>query len=622
VENILLRKFFYVPAFEIYGGVGGLYDWGPPGCAIKQNLLTLWRQHFVLEENMLEVDCTCVTPDIVLRTSGHVAKFADYMVKDSKTGACHRADHLLEGHIDHLLEDNKKTKKIAQNEVSELLALRSKAGALQQEDLAASLKKLNVKAPETGNDISDPFPFNLMFGTEIGPSGKVPGFLRPETAQGIFVNFRRLLEYNAGRMPFACAQIGLAFRNEIAPRSGLLRVREFQMAEIEHFVDGDDKSHSKFSTVANNKLWLLGRADQTGADIPRSLTVGEAVKKNIINNETLAYFMARTALFLHSVGIKPDLLRFRQHKSTEMAHYAQDCWDAEVKTTYGWIECVGHADRSAYDLKVHTDSSKIELLAYEAFDTPKLVKKLTVKPNKAKLGQKYKAEAKFLLDYLSEIEQSEQKALKLQTDLAKGPVTIKEKNGKEFQIDSSLVEIKNEEKKENGRKYLPHVIEPSFGIGRIIYSLLEQSYYLRPEEDQPDDKETQGVLRAVLQLPPTIAPIKVAILPLSTDKTLLPSAQELVKSFVALNLTPRLDDSSVNIGKKYARADELGIPYDVTIDFQSLEDKTVTVRERDSTQQIRVSLHDVPFIVAQLITQTITWDYAYNKYPRQAQKNA
>jgi len=196
------------------------------------------------------------------------------------------------------------------------------------------------------------------------------------------------------------------------------------------------------------------------------------------------------------------------------------------------------------------------------------------------------------------------------------------KSGKQFQLDSSLVEVKMEETKENGRRYIPNVIEPSFGIGRIIYSLLEQSYYQRSEEDQPDttDKDTQGVLRAVLALPPAIAPVKVAILPLSTDKKLLAPAQDLVKLFIGLNLTPRLDDSGVGIGKKYARADELGIPFDITIDFQSLEDKTVTVRERDSTQQIRVSSKDVPFIVAQLITQTITWEQAYNTYPRQTQK--
>eukprot|EP00456_Euglypha_rotunda_P074059 TRINITY_DN6764_c0_g1_i20.p1 TRINITY_DN6764_c0_g1~~TRINITY_DN6764_c0_g1_i20.p1 ORF type:complete len:295 (-),score=55.46 TRINITY_DN6764_c0_g1_i20:21-842(-) len=239
VESILARKFFVVPSFEIYGGVGGLYDWGPPGCAVKQNVLAAWRQHFVLEENMLEVDCVSVTPEVVLKTSGHVDKFTDFMVKDLKTGTCLRADHLLEGHIDNLLEHGKKGKdKLSEKDEAELKALRTKAGALSQKELTDEFKRMKIVAPETGNDLSDPFPFNLMFASQIGPTGKFPGYLRPETAQGIFVNFRRLLEYNGGRMPFAAAQVGLAFRNEIAPRAGLLRVREFPLAEIEHFEIG------------------------------------------------------------------------------------------------------------------------------------------------------------------------------------------------------------------------------------------------------------------------------------------------------------------------------------------------------------------------------------------------
>merc|ERR1719266_2974751 len=158
-----------------------------------------------------------------------------------------------------------------------MLSVRSSADAFDQKELGEVMKKYNVKAPETGNDITDPFPFNLMFSTSIGPTGKQVGYLRPETAQGIFVNFRRLIEYNGGRMPFAAAQIGMAFRNEISPRAGLLRVREFQMAEIEHFVDPNNKSHPKFSQIAKIKLQLLGQADQTGEDKSRIMTVGEAV---------------------------------------------------------------------------------------------------------------------------------------------------------------------------------------------------------------------------------------------------------------------------------------------------------------------------------------------------------
>jgi glycyl-tRNA synthetase len=174
------------------------------------------------------------------------------------------------------------------------------------------IKALDVKAPDTGNALGEAYAFNLMFPTQIGPTGKVQGYLRPETAQGIFVNFRRLLDANGGRMPFAAAQVGCAFRNEISPRMGLLRVREFVMSEIEHFVNPNNKRHPKFNDVKDCQLTLLSRADQTGADVSRHWTAGEAVKQGIIDNETLAYFMVRTHLFLVAAGIKPAKLRYAE----------------------------------------------------------------------------------------------------------------------------------------------------------------------------------------------------------------------------------------------------------------------------------------------------------------------
>jgi glycyl-tRNA synthetase len=173
-----------------------------------------------------------------------VAKFSDFMVRDEKTQDCYRADKILEDAMDKLLDDQKNPPS-AQTR-AELLRVRTEAGAMKAEALHTYLSKYNVKAPDTGNNISEPQPYNLMFKTSIGPTGKFTGYLRPETAQGIFVNFRRLLDYNQGRIPFAAAQIGLAFRNEIAPRAGLLRVREFTLAEIEHFVNPENKKHPKF----------------------------------------------------------------------------------------------------------------------------------------------------------------------------------------------------------------------------------------------------------------------------------------------------------------------------------------------------------------------------------------
>lgn len=196
------------------------------------------------------------------------------------------------------------------------------------------LKTHNIKSPITGNDLTDPIEFNLMFSTHIGPTGLVKGFLRPETAQGIFVNFKRLLEFNQGKLPFAAAQIGNAFRNEISPRAGLLRVREFTMAEIEHFCDPTEKDHAKFANVRDTKLMLYSACNQMDGKSASEWTIGEAVTSGLVANETLGYFLARIQQFLLKIGILPDRLRFRQHMNNEMAHYACDCWDAECLTSY------------------------------------------------------------------------------------------------------------------------------------------------------------------------------------------------------------------------------------------------------------------------------------------------
>lgn len=239
--------------------------------------------------------------------------------------------------------------------------------------MGAILKKFEMRSPLTNNELTEPMEFNLMFATQIGPTGLVKGFLRPETAQGIFVNFKRLLEFNQGRLPFAAAQIGNAFRNEISPRSGLIRVREFTMAEIEHFCDPNLKDHPKFVDVADYKMILYSACNQMDGKSADSISIGDAVKQGLVANETLGYFMARIAQFLVKVGIVPERLRFRQHMGNEMAHYACDCWDAECLTSYGWIECVGCADRSAYDLTQHTNATGVKLVAEKKLPAPKTV---------------------------------------------------------------------------------------------------------------------------------------------------------------------------------------------------------------------------------------------------------
>ena len=330
MEDLLKRRFFYDQSFAIYGGITGQFDFGPMGCAFKANLLHNWRQFFVLEEQMLEVDCSILTPEPVLKASGHVERFADLMTKDVMTGECFRLDHLIKAHLEKHAAD-KKTSNDVKAECKDIII---KLDGMNKEEMHNIMKKFNMKSPLTGNELTEPIEFNLMFATQIGPSGLVKGFLRPETAQGIFVNFKRLLEFNQGRLPFAAAQIGNSFRNEISPRSGLIRVREFTMAEIEHFCDPNDKSHPKFENVQDTELLLYSACNQMDGKAAERKTIGDAVGKGLVANETLGYFMARIQQFLIRCGVDPTKLRFRQHMSNEMAHYAQDCWDAECLTSY------------------------------------------------------------------------------------------------------------------------------------------------------------------------------------------------------------------------------------------------------------------------------------------------
>ncbi|GLE06765.1 hypothetical protein PINS_up016310 [Pythium insidiosum] len=185
------------------------------------------------------------------------------------------------------------------------------AESFSPEEIHKVFQEYGIKAPGSGADLSFPIPFNLMFQCQIGPEGNLIGYLRPETAQGIFLNFRRLLDYNAGKLPFGCAQIGNAFRNEISPRNGLLRVREFQQAEIEYFVNPKDKAHPKFSTVASLELSLLTKTNQLTDGKTVKMTCADAVANGIISNESLAYYLARTYLFCEKIGVDLKRLRFR-----------------------------------------------------------------------------------------------------------------------------------------------------------------------------------------------------------------------------------------------------------------------------------------------------------------------
>ncbi|KAL6986859.1 glycine--tRNA ligase [Sarracenia purpurea var. burkii] len=546
VVNTLERRLFYVPSFKIYRGVAGLYDYGPPGCAVKSNVLAFWRQHFVLEENMLEVDCPCVTPEIVLKASGHVDKFTDLMVKDEKTGTCYRADHLLKDFCKDKLE---KDPNITAEKAAEFRHVIAVLDDLSAEELGAKIKEYGITAPDTKNPLSAPYPFNLMFQTSIGPSGLSPGYMRHKAAQGIFVNFKDLYYYNGNKLPFATAQIGQAFRNEvpslwlrqnsflslkISPRQGLLRVREFTLAEIEHFVDPEDKFHPKFSEISNLEFLMFPRQDQVSGQSERRIRLGEAVSEGIVNNETLGYFIGRVYLFLTYLGIDKDRLRFRQHLANEMAHYAADCWDAEIECSYGWIECVGIADRSAYDLRAHTDKSGVPLVAAEKFSEPREVEKLVITPVKKELGLAFKGNQKMVVEALEAM--GEKEAMEMKATLeSKGEVEFHVCTlGKGVTIKKSMVTIIKEKKKEHQRVFTPSVIEPSFGIGRIIYCLYEHSFYTRPSKGGDEQLN-------VFRFPPLVAPIKCTVFPLVQNQQYEEVAKRIAKSLTAAGISYKID---------------------------------------------------------------------------------
>jgi glycyl-tRNA synthetase len=649
LDSMLRRRMFYTPSFEIYGGVAGLYDYGPPGCALQANIIDQWRKHFVLEEDMMEVDCSVLTPHEVLKTSGHVDKFADWMCKDPKNGDILRADHFVEDVLEARLKADKEARgqKVEEKEVDEKRKKKKAKGALEAvklddavvkeyeeilaqidnyngEQLGELIKKYDLRNPATGLQPTPPVAFNLMFQTSIGPSSNTPGYLRPETAQGQFLNFAKLLEFNMQSMPFASASIGKSYRNEISPRAGLLRVREFLMAEIEHFVDPEGgKKHHRFHEVENVELVLLDRHTQlAGQTTVKKMTIGEAVRTGVVDNETLGYFVARIHLFLKRIGVDQSKVRFRQHMANEMAHYACDCWDAELLTSSGWVECVGCADRSAYDLSVHAKKTGAQLIVRERLDTPKVIEEWDVIIDKKKFGPNFKKDGKVVeAAVLATTQEQRGKLAKELSESGKIVLDVPEVAGGKAEISKDLLRIEWIKRTENVREYVPNVIEPSFGIGRILYSLIEHNYWTRASEGGDEARGVSLPLVSrlvpeacsnttrlqVLSFPPTVAPTKVLIVPLSSNKEFDPQVRKISQRLRTAGISSRIDASSATIGKRYSRNDELGTPLGITVDFQSLKDGTITLRDRDSTRQVRADEDKIIAAIHELVEGKKVW---------------
>lgn len=598
LEDVLKRRFFYDLSFSIYGGVSGLFDYGPPGIALKKNILRQWESHFVLEDDLLEIEASQLTLEPVLKASGHVDRFADLMVKDVKSGDCYRLDHLIKGNLEKLIS----AKDCSPKQREEIERILAQLDGFSRDELASIVHKFNMKAPATGNDLTEPVEFNLMFSTSIGPTGLVKSFLRPETAQGIFVNFKRLLEANQGKLPFGVAQIGKSFRNEISPRGGLVRMREFTMAEIEYFVDPENKKHAKYQSIKETKVNLYSACNQMNGEPFSSLSLGEAVDKGIVANEVLAYFLARIHQFMLRIGMDPTKIRFRQHMSNEMAHYATDCWDCECLTTIGWLECIGCADRSCYDLSQHANATNVKLSANRPLKVPKQVEIVECVPQKSVLGKVLKGDAKLVMDELAQAKEAQLTEWEKELESGMLKLTI---DAKSFEITKDMVNFKRERKTVHVEEVIPNVIEPSFGIDRIMYSLMEHNFKIR-EDNQ---------LRTYFTFPAIVAPIKCSVLPLSNNEEFHPYVSRILADLKKEGVRPKYDGSSESIGKRYARTDEIGIPYGITVDFDTINKNTVTLRFCETTEQIRVPIDAIPALVRDLTTGKQHWSDAKKIWP-------
>ncbi len=443
IVSLCKRRGFIFPGSELYGGIAGMWDYGPLGVDLKNNIRDLWWRTFVHErDDIYGLDSAILMRKNVWEASGHVGGFVDPIVEDMVTKKRYRADSLLE---DNGVEN---------------------ADGMSADEMTECIKKKEIKSPE-GNPLSDVRTFNLMFKTNVGATGGEDSvsYLRPETAQGIFVNYKNIIDVFYPSIPFGVAQIGKAFRNEISPRDFIFRLREMEQMEIEYFI--------------KEREW----------------------------EESFEYWRKEVMGFYEKVGIPAHLIYEHEIPKEGRAHYSKRTIDFEFKYPFGQKELSGLAYRTDYDLRKHQEHSGVSM------------------------------------EY---------------TD----------KNTRD--------------------KFIPHVIEPSFGMERLVLAILTSAY----REDEMD-----GEIRSYLALDTKISPVRVAVFPLLKNKPELVKKAGNVFSVLKKEVGRVRFDAHGNIGKRYRRQDEIGTPHCVTVDFDTLEDDTVTVRERDSGEQQRVSLNELPSLL-------------------------
>ncbi|WP_423996354.1 glycine--tRNA ligase [Halorubrum trapanicum] len=559
LAELAKRRGFFFGSNGAYGGTAGFYTFGPQGAALKRNVEDSWRDRFTIREGNREIEAPTIMPEAVFEASGHLEGFDDMLVECPECGESHRADHLVEDAT--AIED---------------------AEALPGEEVAELIADEGIACPACGTELAgQPVEaFNLMFATDIGPGDAQPGYLRPETAQGIFVEFPRLKEYARGNLPFGITQIGPAYRNEISPRGGLLRLREFTQAELEQFIDPEE-DEPPLDRVRDVEVRLYPATEQEADDGDYlDTTVGEAVDEGVIGSPWVGYYLGVAQEWYERVGVDLDRFRFRQHLAGERAHYAADCWDAESEVGGDWIEIAGFAYRGDYDLSKHDEYGDDSFTVFKRYDEPKTVERATVDPDMSVLGPEFGGDAAAVADALETLAERDPDAFDGET------VTV-DVNGDAREVDADVANFAVEEVTESGEHITPHVVEPSFGVGRTVQTLLAHAY----SEDEVDGEE-----RTYLSLKPEIAPQDAAVFPLVTnDDRLTALADEVAADLRAAGLAVAYDDSG-SIGRRYRRQDEVGTPFCVTVDRDGIEGDgpdTVTLRERDSAEQVRIPVAEL-----------------------------
>jgi glycyl-tRNA synthetase len=468
---------------------------------------------------------------------------------------CHkrfRADHLLEEYAKISSADAEK---------------------MSLEEIQAAIEKNRILCPECGGTFNAPQQFLTMFETTIGPYAGATGYGRPEAAQGIFVEFNRLYTMAREKLPFGVIQIGHALRNEISPRQGLIRLREFTIADLEFFFDPEEPNCFLLKEVENETLRiLLCESRLKCSEETVNVTVKEALDRKIVRSEWQAFFMAMAKKLLIEIGVPAEKQRFIEKLHWEKAHYSSQSFDQEVQVDrWGWVEVSGHAYRTDYDLNSHMKASGADMRVYKEYKTPVEKEQLVVKPIMAKLGPAFKNEAAKVAELLQKAEPEEVAAsLKKNGYYAIG----------NYKILPEHVNIDHQKTVLRGTRFIPHVVEPSFGSDRLFYVAMEYAYRVK------DD-------RVLMSFPRGIAPTQVGVYPLVSKDGLVEKAMEVHRALTHEGFTVEFDETG-SIGRRYARADEAGIPLGITIDYETLGNSTVTIRDRDSWQQVRSQIKDLP----------------------------